>query len=199
VLLKDIHFANGVQLSKDESFVLVSEACRFRIWKYYLKGKKAGQSEIFIDGLPGPADNIRSDERGGFLVGINIQRTAEHPSAIDRLSNLPLLRKFILRITTVMYTTVSFVDSIFPTEYTGQAKYYINHLEPTISIHPSTKSIVLQLDENGKIKSSLQNSENGQVRLISEATIDEEGEYAYLGSPYNHGIWRIKVKDMGLK
>jgi len=29
--------------------------------------------------------------------------------------------------------------------------------------------------------------------------MDEEGEYAYLGSPYNHGIWRIKVKDMGLK
>ena len=31
VLIKDLSFANGVQLSSDESFVLVSETGKFRI------------------------------------------------------------------------------------------------------------------------------------------------------------------------
>lgn len=38
MLLKDLYFANGVALSKDESFVLVAETFQYRISRYWLKG-----------------------------------------------------------------------------------------------------------------------------------------------------------------
>ena len=50
-LLNDLYFANGVALSTDESFVLVNETCMYRIQKYWLKGEKAGTSEVFIENL----------------------------------------------------------------------------------------------------------------------------------------------------
>jgi hypothetical protein len=38
-----------------------------------------------------------------------------------------------------------------------------------------------------------------KVHHISEISIDDQRKYAYLGSPYNLGIWRIKVEDLDLK
>ena len=50
-LLSGLYFANGVALSSDESFVLVNETLMYRIQKYWLKGDKAGTSEIFIENI----------------------------------------------------------------------------------------------------------------------------------------------------
>lgn len=33
VLIDNLHFANGVQLSKDEDFVMVAELVRSRVWR----------------------------------------------------------------------------------------------------------------------------------------------------------------------
>ena len=66
-LLKDLYFANGIALSSDESFVLINETFMYRIQKYWLKGDKAGTSEIFIENLPGFPDNVFSNEKGIFL------------------------------------------------------------------------------------------------------------------------------------
>ncbi len=64
VLLKDLYFANGVALSANEDFVLVNETYRYRITRYWLKGEKAGQHEVFIDNLPGLPDNLQGDRKG---------------------------------------------------------------------------------------------------------------------------------------
>lgn len=66
VLLKDLYFANGVALSANEDFVLVNETYRYRITRYWLKGEKAGQHEVFIDNLPGLPDNLQGDRKGTF-------------------------------------------------------------------------------------------------------------------------------------
>jgi sugar lactone lactonase YvrE len=34
VLMKNLHFANGIELSDDESFILVAETLKFRVHKY---------------------------------------------------------------------------------------------------------------------------------------------------------------------
>ena len=39
--------------------VYVAETGRFRVRRYYLKGEKAGQTDILIDNLPGVPDNLR--------------------------------------------------------------------------------------------------------------------------------------------
>ena len=93
-LLKDLYFANGVALSSDESFVLVNETLMYRIQKYWLKGEKAGTSEVFIENLPGFPDNVSSNEEGIFWVALFNPRN----NFIEISSNKPLLRKMVLRL-----------------------------------------------------------------------------------------------------
>ena len=77
LLLKDLYFANGVALSANEDFVLVNETYRYRIARYWLKGEKAGQHDIFIDNLVGLPDNLQGDRAGTFWVALPTPRLAD--------------------------------------------------------------------------------------------------------------------------
>ncbi len=94
VLLRNLQFANGVALGPDEAFVLVNETANYRVIRYWLKGEKAGTTDIFADNLPGFPDNITFNGRDRFWVAIYAPRT---PIA-DRLANYPYARKMVLRI-----------------------------------------------------------------------------------------------------
>ncbi len=93
IALEGLHFANGVALSKDESFVLVAETYRYRIQKYWLKGSKAGQTELFADNLPGYPDNITRAPDGGFWVALVNGRDEN----LDALMPSSFMRKLIFR------------------------------------------------------------------------------------------------------
>ncbi|XP_031121663.1 protein STRICTOSIDINE SYNTHASE-LIKE 3-like [Ipomoea triloba] len=93
VLLRNIQFPNGLSLSKDGSFFVYCEGLMERLKKYWLKGEKAGTSEVMAV-VPGYPDNIRANERGEFWVGIHCRR-----SVYSYISGLyPNLRKFLLKL-----------------------------------------------------------------------------------------------------
>lgn len=77
VLLEGLYFANGVALSANEDFVLVNETYRYRITRYWLKGEKAGQHDVFIDNLPGLPDNLQGDRAGTFWVALPSPRKSD--------------------------------------------------------------------------------------------------------------------------
>lgn len=93
VLLRRLQFANGVALGLDEAFALVNETGSYRILRYWLKGEKAGTSDIFADNLPGFPDNITFNGKNRFWVALYAPRT---PVA-DRLAPYPFLRKVVMR------------------------------------------------------------------------------------------------------
>jgi sugar lactone lactonase YvrE len=93
-LAKDLYFANGVALSSDESFVAVNETYRYRISRYWLKGPKAGTTEVLIDGLPGFPDGISQSGRGTFWIAMFTVRN----SAGDFLAPRPLLKKMVANL-----------------------------------------------------------------------------------------------------
>jgi len=67
LLLDQLYFANGLTLSHDESFLLISETSVARIRRYWLKGPKAGTDDIFMSNLPGIPDNIsRARSKGHY-------------------------------------------------------------------------------------------------------------------------------------
>jgi sugar lactone lactonase YvrE len=70
VEIADLKFANGIALSKDQSFLVVNECSERRIRKYYITGRKAGRNEIFVQDIGGYNDNIKADGEGNFLVGL---------------------------------------------------------------------------------------------------------------------------------
>lgn len=94
VLLSDFYFANGVAVSPDQSFVLVNETGAYRVRRYWLKGDKAGQSDIFIDNLPGFPDGISANGKDMFWVALVNRRDA----ALDWLLPHPFLRKIVWRL-----------------------------------------------------------------------------------------------------
>lgn len=93
-LLRNIYFANGVAVSPDQSFVLVAETGMYRVRRLWLTGPKAGQSDVFIDNLPGFPDGISSNGKDKFWLALVTPRQA----LFDRLLPRPFLRKVVYRL-----------------------------------------------------------------------------------------------------
>jgi len=94
-LLRGIHFANGVAVSPDQSYVLVAETGLYRVIRFWLSGPKQGQSETFIDNLPGFPDGISSNGKGKFWLALVTPRD----EVLDtKLLPHPFLRKVVVRL-----------------------------------------------------------------------------------------------------
>uniref|UniRef100_K7M2Y1 Strictosidine synthase conserved region domain-containing protein n=1 Tax=Glycine max TaxID=3847 RepID=K7M2Y1_SOYBN len=93
VLMRNVQFPNGISLSKDASLFVFSEGMNGRLRKYWLKGVKAGTSEILAI-LPGFPDNVRVNGNGDFWVAIHCRRCVY--SYLNAL--YPKMRKVILKI-----------------------------------------------------------------------------------------------------
>lgn len=80
VLLDGLGFANGVALSPKEDYILICETWKFRCLKHWIQGEKLGNTEIFIENLPGGPDNINiaADGRSYWIALLGIRsRTLE--------------------------------------------------------------------------------------------------------------------------
>lgn len=97
VLLSSLYFPNGVAVSQDGSFVLVAESFRFRVRRYWLRGDRAGESDIFIDALPGTPDNISTSKDGTFWLAI----LSPIPPTIGPLFALPRIRQILVDFPTL--------------------------------------------------------------------------------------------------
>jgi sugar lactone lactonase YvrE len=94
VVLEGIHFANGVAVSPDQSFVLVNETGKYRVRRVWLTGDKQGQTDDFISNLPGFPDGISSNGKGKFWLALVTPRDA----VFDKVLPHPFLRKIIFRL-----------------------------------------------------------------------------------------------------
>ncbi|XP_029174108.1 adipocyte plasma membrane-associated protein-like [Nylanderia fulva] len=192
VLLKNLGFPNGVILSDDESFVLVSESLECRILKYHLKGPKAGQKEVFIDGLPGIPDNIQSDGQTGFLVTTVFTITPEHPLLSLSLTPHPNLRKMILRLALLMELPFKLLQDIYPNTFTEKVIHAIGSFQLGEIFNTYKKSFVLRIDASGNIMELL-SSDDDAFYGISEAYI--HNGFVWFGSPWRNYIGRVSLKQ----
>ncbi|XP_035703714.1 adipocyte plasma membrane-associated protein isoform X2 [Folsomia candida] len=197
-LLNGLHFPNGIQLSQNEDFVLVAEFMRARIIRYFLKGARKGEHEVFVDGLPGLPDNIRPNGRGGYYIGLFMPRypyAKAGENLVDVLSDKPLLRKLIVRI---QYLFLSLINTI--EVFTGP-DVLIDQVRSTVQLLGSNpenmevpkKSIVTEIDGNGKIIKHLENKIGGAI-AISEVHVGPT--FTYFGTAVKKTIWKIKTKDL---
>ena len=93
-LMKDLCFANGVAVSPDQTFLLVVETAAYRLHRFWLSGPKQGQSEIFVDNLPGFPDGVSANGKDKFWLALVTPRDA----TLDRLLPHPVLRKVVYRL-----------------------------------------------------------------------------------------------------
>ncbi len=93
-LLRGLYFANGVAVSSDQSFVLVAETGKYRVRRVWLKEPKMGQTDVFIDNLPGFPDGISANGRDKFWLALVTPRQA----IFDKMLPYPTVRKMVLRL-----------------------------------------------------------------------------------------------------
>lgn len=94
VLLRNLHFANGVALSPAGDYLLVNETWKYRILKYWLSGRNAGQAEVFAENLPGFPDNLAVDADGRYWVAFPTLRNRQ----IDTLHRFPWLKDLVAKL-----------------------------------------------------------------------------------------------------
>ncbi len=94
VLLDGLNFANGIAISEDQSFLVISDLGSYRILKHWLAGPNAGATEVLLDNLPAFADNINNGYNGRFWIGLIAPRN----DLLDALSDKPFLRKAVQRL-----------------------------------------------------------------------------------------------------
>ena len=90
-LIEGSYFGNGVVISKDQDYLLMVETTKYRVLKYWLSGKKAGQTEIFIDNLPGFPNGISIREDGSYWLGFSTKRN----EALDKIHSNRGMKKLI--------------------------------------------------------------------------------------------------------
>ena len=73
-LLDGTYFGNGVVLSQNEDFLLMTETTRYRVLRYWLKGENKGKTDVFMDNLPGFPNGISRREDGSFWIGFSTKR-----------------------------------------------------------------------------------------------------------------------------
>lgn len=139
VLIRNIQFPNGLSLSKDGSFFIFCEGSKGRLRKYWLKGEKAGTSEV-IAILPGYPDNIRANERNEFWVAIHCRRTIY--SYINAI--YPQLRDFMLKL-----------------PISAKLQYLIH-------IGGRLTAVVVKYSPEGKLLQILEDRQGKVVRAVSE-------------------------------
>ncbi|KAJ0787920.1 putative strictosidine synthase transcription factor WD40-like family [Helianthus annuus] len=107
VIARDLYFANGVELSPNQDFVIYCESFMMRCHRYYLEGEKKGSIDVFVDGLPGYPDNLRYDGEGHYWLAIawdysiSTHVTMSYPFVrkilafgLKHLQKMPTLMKF---------------------------------------------------------------------------------------------------------
>lgn len=79
LIAEGFHFINGVlydlhpHQAREES-VLVTQTSLFRLTRFYLRGPKAGSSEVVLDGLTGTPDGMDRDDDGRIWLAIFLDR-----------------------------------------------------------------------------------------------------------------------------
>lgn len=97
-VLSGLHFANGVAVSPDQTFVLVSETASYCVKRVWIAGPKAGRHEVLVNALPGFPDNVTTGQDGRFWVALVSPRN----ELIDRLAPRPFWRKVVQRLPRAM-------------------------------------------------------------------------------------------------
>jgi sugar lactone lactonase YvrE len=89
VLLDGLHFANGVALAPDESFVVVAQTGSYCLDRVWLTGDRAGTRDVFVANLPGFPDNVSTGTDGLFWIAMASPR--------DRILDILSRRHPVLR------------------------------------------------------------------------------------------------------
>lgn len=122
IIAQGLSFANGIALSHDEQTLFVVETGRYRVWKIVIFanavtiGDESPDASVLLDNLPGYPDNLMRGLAGRIWLGLAKPRN----TAIDFMSDKPLLRKMVLRFPRFLWPMPESYGHVIAFTETGQ-------------------------------------------------------------------------------
>lgn len=96
LLLDELYFPNGIAVGPNGTYLVFNETSMYRVQRHWLVGDRAGQTDVFIENLPGFPDNISFDGEDTFWIALaGGPRTR---AMLDPLLPHPFLRKMMWRV-----------------------------------------------------------------------------------------------------
>ncbi len=140
IIRSNLFFPNGITISHDQSSVLVSEMMTYRILRISIKGSNKGDYSVFLENLPGFANNIRKSQynKNGYWLALSAPRNPD----VENLQTNPFIRKILLRLP----------ERLLPTP------------------KPDKYGFVVKLDDQGSLVSSIQDSTGVNAFMLTSAT-----------------------------
>lgn len=88
-----LHFANGLALDENEDSLFVAETGTYRVHRHWLRGERAGETDLFLDNAAGFPDNLT------FADGILwVSMASPRQAKIDLMLPRPWLRTLTYRM-----------------------------------------------------------------------------------------------------
>lgn len=114
VVLENLCFPNGIEVTKTGDALLICELTKRRILKHHLKGNKEGSTQVLMDNLPGEPENIRTSLAGTtYWIGLALTRDYQsETSFLDEYATEPNLRKLILRTCYILGSIMHYVGGL---------------------------------------------------------------------------------------
>ncbi|OLF71759.1 hypothetical protein AWH62_11525 [Maricaulis sp. W15] len=69
-----LYFPNGLAVASDRQSIYIAETFRYRILRYWVDGPRRGESEVFVENLPGLPDGLATDGSGHLFIAFPAQR-----------------------------------------------------------------------------------------------------------------------------
>jgi sugar lactone lactonase YvrE len=159
-LLAGLHFANGVALAADDSFVLVNETASYRVLRHWLAGPRAGTTEPLIENRPGFPDYLSRGADGRFWIALAAPRSA----ALDAMGPHPFLRKLSLRLPLALQPQPARIGHVIAVDAKGEVLASLQGRDGRYAF------ITSAVEHAGHLYlGSLQQSAFGRLRLPSMA------------------------------
>ncbi len=119
LLLDDLRFANGIAVSHDQSYVLVNETGRYRTHRYWLTGAKKGQSDIFMENLPGFPDGISQGLGGLFWIAL----VSPRQPALDDIASNTFMKNIVAKLPAAVQPAPVHYGFVLGVDGNGQVQY----------------------------------------------------------------------------
>ncbi len=156
LLLDDLRFANGIAVAHDQSYVLVNETGRYRTHRYWLAGPKAGQSDLFIENLPGFPDGISQGEDGLYWLAI----VSPRDEGLDGIANNVFLKNVVAKMPAFLQPAATHYGFVLGIDGNGKIVHNLQNPSGKFAENTSVQQVggeiyIGSLYENGLAKMTI--------------------------------------------
>jgi len=93
LVTEGLHFANGLALDSAQDSLFIAETGKYRVHRHWLRGERAGETELFLDNLAGYPDNLTFSD--GILW---VPMASPRQAIVDLMLPRPWMRKLSFRM-----------------------------------------------------------------------------------------------------